>query len=597
MAGKDIPGKYEDLEKMTDHAFSPSNDSILRNIACRCLPDGEAHPMSRNGDALRRTESKINQAGLTMRMKRWNVGILQAVVLWAVGLSSSAWAEVKFNSLFTDGAVLQQEANVPVWGTAGEGEKVTVQFDGQSATATAKDGKWMVHLKPHKAGGPFELTVAGEANTITLKNVLVGEVWVCSGQSNMQFGLRFDANAATEIPTANYPKLRLFFVERKNAAHPLAEVKGGWSECSPESAKYFTAVGYYFGRNLHKTLGVPVGLIHSSYGATYAQAWTSLDGLEKEPTLQRYSEQVKKLAANYEQASATYPGELAVYKEKLKQWDADVGVAYKETLKAWTAENQKLELEGKPAIPEPKPAQPKPTAPTSPEGPPNTPTTLFNAMIAPLIPYAIKGVIWYQGENNAGNPTEYRTLFPRLISDWREKWGQGDFPFLFVQIAPYRNLPPGIREAQLLTWQKTPNTAMAVITDVGDATDIHPKQKEPVGARLALAARALAYGEKIEYSGPVFDELKIDGDRAVLSFKHIGSGLLAKDGDLKGFTIAGANKKFVAAKAVIEGDTVVVSSDAVREPVSVRYGWANVPDVNLYNKEGLPASPFRTDVP
>jgi len=529
-----------------------------------------------------------------MMTKRWNAGILRALVLWAAGLSSSAWAEVKLNPIFTDGAVLQQEANVPVWGTAGEGEKVTVQFDGQSATATAKDGKWMVQLKPHKAGGPFVLTVAGE-NTITLNNVLVGEVWICSGQSNMGFELQFDANAATESATANYPKLRTFNVERKNSVQPLAEVKGRWVECSPASSKYFTAVGYYFGRDLHKALGVPVGLIRSAYGATSAQAWTSLDGLEKEEKLHHYVEEANKLAANYAQASATYPGELADYQEKLKKWDVEVGVAYQEILKAWTAENQKLKLEGKPAIPRPKPVQPRPSVPMSPEGHPNKPTVLFNGMIAPLMPYAIKGVIWYQGEGNAGQSPEYRTLFPRLIADWREKWGQGDFPFLFVQVAPFYNLPPAIREAQLLSWQKTPNTAMVVITDVGDATDIHPKQKEPVGARLALAARAIAYGEKIEYSGPVFDALKIDGERAVLSFKHLGSGLLAKDGDLQGFTIAGANKKFVAAKAEIKGDTVVVSSEEVRVPVAVRYGWENVPHVNLFNKEGLPASPFRTD--
>ncbi|MFA6287607.1 MAG: sialate O-acetylesterase [Opitutaceae bacterium] len=530
-----------------------------------------------------------------MRTKRWHAGILRAVALGAIGLSSSAWAEVKLNPLFTDGAVLQRDANVPVWGTATEGEKVTVQFDGQTATTTAKDGKWMVQLKPHKAGGPFVLTVTGE-NTITRNNMLVGEVWVCSGQSNMQFELQFDANAAAESATANYPELRTFNVRRKNSIQPLAEVEGRWSVCTPANSKYFTAVGYYFGRDLHKATGVPVGLIHSSYGATPAQAWTSLGGLEKEPTLHRYTEEAKKLAANFEQASATYPGELAAYKEKLKQWEKEVGVAYNETLKAWTAENQKNKLEGKPAIPRPKPVQPKPDEPISPHGVPHKSTVLYNAMIAPLVPYAIKGVIWYQGENNAGNPPEYRTLFPRLIADWREKWGQGDFPFLFVQVAPFNNLSPEIREAQLLSWQKTTNTAMAVITDAGDATNIHPRQKEPVGARLALAARALAYGEKIEYSGPVFDSLKIDGDRAVLSFKHLGSGLLAKEGDLKGFMIAGANKKFVAAKAVIEGDTVVVSSEQVKVPVVVRYGWANVPDVNLFNKEGLPASPFRTDV-
>ena len=515
------------------------------------------------------------------------------VVIW---LSSGAWAEVKLNPLFRGGAVLQRDMNVPVWGTAKEGEKVTVEFDGQTATTIAKEGKWMVHLKPHKAGGPFVLTVTGE-NTITLNNVLVGEVWVCSGQSNMQFELQFDANAAVESSTANYPKLRTFNVWRKNSVPLLAEVSPGkWSECSPASSKYFTAVGYYFGRDLHKALDVPVGLIHSSYGATPAQAWTSLDGLEKEPKLQHYVEEAKKLAANFEKASATYPRELADYQDKLKKWEAEVGVPYKETLKAWTAENQKNKQEGKPAIPQPKPVQPRPVEPISPNGHPTKATVLYNAMIAPLIPYAIRGVIWYQGENNAGNSPEYRTLFPRLIADWREKWGQGDFPFLFVQVAPFNNLPPEIREAQLLTWQKTPNTAMAVITDAGDATDIHPRHKEPVGVRLALAARALAYGEKIEYSGPVFDALTIDGDRAVLSFKHLGTGLVAKDGDLKGFTIAGADMKFLAAKAGIQGDKVVVSSEQVREPVAVRYGWENVPDVNLFNKEGLPASPFRTDV-
>lgn len=263
-----------------------------------------------------------------------------AVVLGAVGLSSGAVAEVKLNPLFSDGAVLQQNANVPVWGTARGGEQVTVQFDGQQVTTTAKDGNWRVHLKPHKAGGPFVLTVAGE-NTVTLNNVLVGEVWVCSGQSNMQFELQFDANAATEASAANYPKLRTFNVKRKNAVQPLAEVEGKWVECSPASALYFSAVGYYFGRDLHKATGVPVGLIHSSFGATPAQAWTSLGGLEQEPVLHRYAEEAKKLAANYEQARAAYPGELAVYHEKRKKWDDEVGVAYKETLKAWAAENQK----------------------------------------------------------------------------------------------------------------------------------------------------------------------------------------------------------------------------------------------------------------
>jgi len=295
-------------------------------------------------------------------------------------------------------------------------------------------------------------------------------------------------------------------------------------------------------------------------------------------------------------ASASYPQKLAEYQELIKKWNEEVSPSYNETLKTWAAENAKAKAEGRPEAPKPQPSKPKPAAPPAPDGGPGTPTVLFNGMIAPLLPYAIKGAIWYQGESNAGQWREYRTLFPRMIGDWREKWGQGEFPFFFVQIAPYNGQPPEIREAQLLSWKKTPNTAMAVTTDVGEATDIHPKQKEPVGARLALAARALIYGEKIEYSGPIFEGLKIENNQAVVSFTHIGSGLMANNGELKGFTIAGADKKFVPAKAEIKGNTVVVSCDQVTTPVAVRYGWANVPDVNLFNKEGLPASPFRSDV-
>jgi len=234
-------------------------------------------------------------------------------------------------------------------------------------------------------------------------------------------------------------------------------------------------------------------------------------------------------------------------------------------------------------------------APKSPEGNAGDPTVLYNGMIAPLIPYAIKGAIWYQGESNNGNSAGYRKLFPDMIADWRAHWGQGDFPFLFVQIAPFNAMRPEIREAQLFSWQTTPNTAMAVTTDVGNAADIHPKNKEPVGARLALAARAVAYGEKIEYSGPVYDKLTVDGSRPILSFTHVGGGLVAKDGALKGFTVAGADGNQVPAKAEIVGDTVVVTSEQVAAPVAVRFGWANVPDVNFYNKEGIPATPFRTD--
>jgi len=516
------------------------------------------------------------------------------LLLGALVLSSSAWAEVKPNPLFSDGAVLQQGIEVPVWGTAKDGEKVNVTFDGQNAGVTAKDGKWLVRLKPHKAGGPFAMTIAGE-NTITVNNVLVGEVWICSGQSNMAFTFNGADTAATEAPMANYPKLRMYTVDRKMAVEPMAEAPGSWVECTPESVKGFSAVGYFFGRDIHKATGLPVGMIHTSWGGTPAQSWTSLSGLEKEQELAGYVAAIKALATAYPEAKAKYPKALEDYQAKLKQWNEECGNAYTETLKTWSGDNKKAKDEGRPEIPKPQPATPKPAQPAGPEGGPGAPTVLYNAMVAPLLPYAIKGVIWYQGESNAGKSKEYQTLFPRMISDWREKWGEGEFPFLFVQIAPFNGQPPEIREAQLLTLKKVPHTGMAVTTDVGNATDIHPKQKEPVGTRLALAARALAYGEKIECSGPIFERLKIEGARALVGFNHIGGGLVAKDGELKGFTIAGEDKKFVPAKAEIKDGVVVVSSEQVAAPVAVRYGWANVPDVNLYNKEGLPASPFRSD--
>ena len=505
-----------------------------------------------------------------------------------------ARADVKPNPVFCDNAVLQRNVPVPVWGSARDGEKVTVRFDGQTVSTTAAAGKWMVKLPPHKEGGPYELTVAGD-NTVTLKNVLVGEVWLCAGQSNMEFGLK--GASETEIPKANYPKLRIFGTPRLISATPRTEAEGcRWVECDPASAAGFSAVAYFFGRDLHKTFNVPVGLFVSAWGATAAEAWTSIEGLRKEPGLAKYVKSIEKTQADYAKIAETYPAEEAAYNELKKQWDIEVGKEYAKTFTAWRQEAKVAEAEGKPIPPQPVPAKAAPLPPRAPDGSPKTPTVLYNSKIAPLVPYAIKGVVWYQGESNAGNTKEYQTLFPALIADWREKWGQGDFPFLFVQIAPFKRMSPEIRESQFLTLSKSPNTAMVVTTDIGDANDIHPKQKEPVGARLALASRALAYGEKIEYSGPLFASMQIDGPRATIRFQHTGSGLLAKDGPLKGFTIAGADKNFIPAKAEIIGEAVVVSAPQVEAPVAVRYGWANVPDVNLFNKEGLPASPFRSDV-
>jgi sialate O-acetylesterase len=492
-----------------------------------------------------------------------------AVAAGLLTLHAPAHAAVKPNGLIGDGMVLQQGIKAPIWGTADDGEEITVTIEKQKHTATAKDGAWRVDLEPLKAGGPYELTIAGKTNTIRVKNVLVGEVWICSGQSNMEMYLRDTADAQKTIAASANPKIRLFVVPRLGAAVPQADVTGEWKECGPKTVGGFSAVAYYFGRDLNKALDVPVGLIETNWGGTVCEAWTSRPALEAVPELKYLGDRGDK-------------GTKAALDDYLKALDK-----YREQVVK--AHDQGKELPAPPQLP----------AVTNPNA---FPSSLSNGMIAPLVPYAIKGAIWYQGESNAGRASEYRTLFPTMIKDWRERWQEGDFPFLFVQLAPFAaNKDPNgvqwaeLREAQLLTSQKVPKTAEAVITDVGDEKDIHPKQKEPVGARLALAAEALAYDKKVEYSGPVYEGMKVEGNKAILSFTHVGGGLVAKGGPLQGFTIAGADHKFVKAEAEVRDGTVEVSSKEVDKPEAVRYGWANFPVVNLFNKDGLPATPFRTD--
>lgn len=490
-------------------------------------------------------------------------------VLFAFLFSAASWAraEVKPNNLFSHNAVLQQGIAVPVWGSAGDGERVTVKFQDQSVSTTATSGRWLVRLSPLKAGGPFTMTIAGK-NTVTVTNVLVGEVWLCSGQSNMEFPLGRAANGPEAVAAARDPQLRLFTVPRAAADAPRTEITGVWKESAPDTATNFSAVAWFFGRDLRRARQTPVGLIHSSVGGTPAEAWTSRATLEADPELRRILERYAETVSQYRPAEAEARQQQALEK-------------YKEAV-------ARAKTQGR----EP------PRPPRPPENPLRTnkrPCGLYNAMIAPLEPYAIAGVIWYQGESNSGRAAEYRKLFPAMIGNWRQAWGQGAFPFLFVQIAPEKDMTPEIREAQLLSWQTVPRTGMAVTTDVGNETDIHPTQKEPVGARLALAARAVAYGEKLEYSGPVYQSMQIEGSQVRLRFTHTGRGLAAKDGPLKGFTLAGNDGNFIDATAIIDGDQVVVSSASVPKPVAVRYGWAHTPDVNLFNQEGLPATPFRTD--
>jgi sialate O-acetylesterase len=640
--------------------------------------------------------------------------LLLAAVLTAEVLIPAARSAVAPNVLFSDNAVLQQGRPVPVWGTATDGERVTVKIARQEVATTAENGRWLVQLKPLAAGGPYTMTISGASSTVTIANLLVGEVWICSGQSNMerhlglQEGQKPITNWKEEAAAANYPLIRHFGVTQKAALSPETSVTGKWVVCSPQTVADFTAVGYFFGRDLFQARRVPIGLIHSSWGGTAAEAWTSLGALRKMPDFGEPAAQVERTVAALKAGSYDYPKQLEGWFRQndpgaagqpvwsapelaARSWgqqdlpglweaaglpDLDGVVWFRrivELPESWVGAGADLHLgmiddadttwvngvqvgatsgyqiprvyrlpaailrpgrnviavrvldtggggglwggsdamrlvslkggESTP-IPLAGPWSRKVSVsfarvtppPVDYSRSPATPSSLYNGMIAPLLPYAIRGVIWYQGEANVGREKQYRTLFAMMISDWRRAWGEGDFPFLFVQIAPHKDMTPEIREAQLLTSQRTPNTAMAVTIDCGDADDIHPTHKQPVGARLALAARALAYSEKVEYSGPVFDVMQVTGPRAALHFTHLGGGLVAKDGALIGFTIAGADKIFHPASAVIEGETVVVSAPDVPQPVAVRYGWANVPSGNLFNAASLPASPFRTDV-
>lgn len=499
--------------------------------------------------------------------------ILAAAVL-AFAASHELCADVTLPALISDNMVLQQWTKASVWGTAEPGERVTVSVAGRRASAPAgSDGRWAVKLSSLKPGGPYEMTVSGK-NTLVIKNVAVGEVWVGSGQSNMEWKVANSKDAAQEIAAANFPMLRMFSVGKKVTDEPQPDTSGKWEICTPQTAGGFSAVGYFFGRELHKELKAPVGIIHASWGGTPAQSWTPQADLEKTPELAPILEKWREELEKHPEAQARFEEKLA----------------------AWNAEAAKAKAEGKPA----------PRRPTAPRGPGHawTPAGLYNGMIAPLLPCTIRGVIWYQGESNTENPREYRTLFPTLITAWRKAWGQGNFPFLFVQLANFMARQPEpsesrwaeLREAQAMAL-KLPRTGMAVAIDIGDEKNMHPGNKQEVGRRLALVALSSVYGKKkVVSSGPVFAGMNVAGGKVRLNFNHAGAGLEDKDGPpLKGFAVAGEDRRFVWADAQIQGNAVVVESNGVPKPVAVRYGWADSPEADLYNKAGLPAVPFRTD--
>ncbi len=513
-----------------------------------------------------------------VRSQRWTW--LLTFALFGFTLPATA---IKLPAVIGDNMVLQREMDVPLWGWAEAGEKIKVKgnWNEQWVECQANSvGRWIVRLPTPPAGGPFEITIQGR-ETITLKNVLSGEVWVCSGQSNMNMSLKPTVpwhkgclNYKKEIAKAQYPNMRLFTVELRSAGEPLSDCRGNWQPCSPETVAEFSAVAYFFGRRLQKDLDVPVGLIHSSWGGTAVEPWTPMEALQAEPIcremLEQYQESVKK-----------FPQAMQEYRQQLTRWV-----------------DQAVEARDQGRV-----APPPPTAPTGP-GFRDSPAALYNAMIAPLVPFGIRGVIWYQGESNAGNAAAYRVLFPAMIRGWRTAWKQGDFPFYFVQLAnydvtPFPHLTPEkwaeLREAQLMTLA-LPNTGMAVSADIGDKHDIHPRNKQEVGRRLALWALARTYGKELTYSGPLYKSMRIDQNRIILEFDHIDGGLVINGGpSLKSFSVAGADQKFVPAQASVVGETVVVHAEAVPAPVAVRYAWWDDPDCILYNQERLPASPFRTD--
>jgi sialate O-acetylesterase len=639
-------------------------------------------------------------------------------VMWLALLPTIPSAvAVEVGSPFSSHMVLQQKRAVPVWGRGDAGETVTVEFSGQKkSTRVGDDGRWQVRLDPLEASRVSRtFVVRGRDGTapVAIEDVVVGDVWLCGGQSNMERLLGADhGHAITKhdeavAASSGLPLVRQLMVQHGFSFAPETSVAGAWSVCSPATVDNFSAVGYFMARDLFHASGVPIGIINCSYGGSSAEAWMSEAAIAGFPELRQRLEIARALPVEAAKAQADFLGrlerwfrtydigsgpsvwhqadfnttkwptmDLPVIWEKAGHPSVD-GVAWFQKRFAlparWSGRDLKLNLgviddggavwingtrvgesyrwgedsryrvpasllrsgenvitlrvldfgnDGGFTEPEHEFNLTPNDAPadelslrgpwrfrfsvTSMEGlplPPQepsrwmiwVPSSLYNAMLAPLIPFAIRGVAFYQGETNVYHANEYVRLFPELIADWRHAWGEGDIPFLFVQVAPYRSSRPEIREAQLLAWRKTINTAMIVTADCGDADNIHPADKQTVGARLALAARALGNGEAIEYSGPVYEKSATKQGALVLSFSHLGGGLVAKGGPLRGFAVAGRDGVFHPARGEIEDETVSLSSPEVPEPCAARYGWANLPDGNLYNRAGLPASPFLTD--
>jgi sialate O-acetylesterase len=491
--------------------------------------------------------------------------------------ATAARANIVLPDVISSAMVLQHDRRVPIWGQADPGEAVTVRFGNQNRTAVAdKDGRWIVRLNAMRANASLAVMTIEGRNRIELKNILVGEVWLVAGQSNMQRLLSETADGEQAIAAANHPLIRLFNVSRQVAFKHAPAPLGTWQECTPESVKPFSAVGYYFGVELEKALGVPIGLINSSYGGSQAEAWTPVE---------------------YLLASA----DLKPTVERTKIWDEErprVKVEYDEAIRKWREEADRAKAAG--ARPQPSPAVPDALREY------RIAASIYDGMVAPLIPFTIRGAVWYQGESNEARAQQYQLLLPVMIKAWREQWGEGDFPFGIVQLPNYRDPKPEpadepwshIREAQRQTALALRNTGLIVTIDIGEAHDIHPKNKIDVAKRTFLWALADAYGRRLTKSGPMLRSAKVSGAKIILTFDDVGTGLKIRDGDkLDEFAIAGADHKWVWAEAKIVGrNRVEVWSASVPQPLAVRYAFNNNPrHPNLTNETGIPASPFRTD--
>jgi sialate O-acetylesterase len=662
--------------------------------------------------------------------------------MFLVGVSP-VLADVSLPSVLSDHMVLQRDKPIPVWGKADPGETVTVSIGEQHATTTADQaGRWRVDLNPMSAGGPVTMTVAG-SNTLTLEDIYIGEVWLCTGQSNMQWTVNNSADPKVEVAQADWPMIRMYTAVHTLSAEPQDDVVGSWQVSSPETVGEFSAVGYYFGRELHRELNVPIGLVHSSLGGSGAEPWTPRETLLSHPKyapaiesidrdLAAYKADMDRMDGQYAEALKAFQVETAAWREHMTDggrgveekwqsadlaeddwlaidvpgaWEATGGDALKsfdgvvwfrltvDFPTAWSGKDLVLNLgaiddvdivyvngeqigrtgfdtpnywstprryvipgeqvregemtiavrvldtghgggfTGKPEqltlVPgEDTDAVPislagswryrmdfsladMPAAVTAPQDPATigksftSPAAMYNGMLHPLVPYALRGAIWYQGESNAGRAEAYRELLPLMIRGWRDVWAQPDMAFGIVQLAnfwqtvdePVDSGWAELRDAQLHTLKTTAHTGLAVAIDIGNATDIHPKNKQEVGRRLSLWALSQVYGQDLVWSGPIYQSMRVEGGKISLSFDHVGGGLQVRDGgSLRSFSIAGEDRRFVWAQAEIVGDEVVVWSDQVTSPVAVRYGWADNPDkANFINQEGLPASPFRTD--